>query len=135
MSSYYIFAIVTGAVLSLIFIFLDKKTVRKEKTTNNKSFLIYVPVIFGTVNVILSVIFLISLIFFPDVFSKNITFENKNINFLYNIFSMYFYVLASPVSVCMVTLTIILKKNRNISGMKFLYCIITNITGAIVLMI
>jgi glycerol uptake facilitator-like aquaporin len=126
-----LFAIFGGTIASLVFLLIYKRHIKKYDTIKEKSFIINSPKIFGTINLILALVFGIWFIINPSVFSQNETIENKIVYILFSIFAMYFYVLALPLSIGSTVLTLFLKKN--LSKLRFLYYTITNITASIIL--
>lgn len=128
-----VFAIVTGAIASFIFFTIYKKHIKKYETIKEKSFLVNAPKIFGTINCIISLVFGIWYSMNPSAFSENQTIDSTVVYILMTIFFIYFHILALPLSIGSVTLTLLLKKN--ISKIRFLYYILTNIIASILLFV
>ena len=125
------FTLISGALVSLLFIFIFKRHIKKNGNVKEKSFTINTPKIFGTINIILAVIFGIWYISNPSSFSQNESVDSKIAFILLSIFFTYFYVLALPLSIGSITLTLFLKKS--ISKVRFLYYILTNSIASIIL--
>jgi hypothetical protein len=131
-----LFAVIGGSLASLIFFLIYKRHIKKNGTVKEKSFTLNAPKIFGTVNIILAIVFLVWYIIKPEAFSENATIENKIFYISFSIFAMYFYIFAMPLSIASAFSSImLLKKNSYIGGIKFAYYVSTNIIAAIILFI
>jgi hypothetical protein len=131
-----VFTILAGLIASLVFFLIYKRHVKKYGAVKEKSFTLNAPEIFGSINIILAVVFLVWYIVNPDAFSADTTIENKILYILFSIFAAYFYIFAMPLSIASVFSSIaLLKKNGYISGTKFVYCVLTNIIATSILFI
>jgi hypothetical protein len=126
-----IFAIITGAIASFLFIFILKRHIRKNGTVKEKSFIINVPKIFGTINIILAVVFGIWYIINHSAFSQNEQIGNMFVLVFLHIFFTYFHILALPLSIGSIVLTLFLKKY--IKRIWFVYYILTNAIATTIL--
>jgi hypothetical protein len=127
-----IFTIISGAIVSFIFFLIYKRHIKKFGTIQEKSFTMNAPKIFGSINILLSLVFGLWFIVNPSMFSSDIQMpKNKIILILSHIFFTYFYVFASPLSIASSVLSIITKKT--LRKTTFLYTIIVNIIASILL--
>jgi hypothetical protein len=128
-----LFTLISGVIASFLFFLIFKRHIRKNGNVKEKSFIVNAPKIFGTINIILAVVFGIWYVSNPSAFSQNEPVNNKIVFILLSIFFTYFYVLALPLSIGSSVLTLFLKKS--ISKIRFLYYILTNIIASIILFI
>ena len=128
-----LFTVFGGAIASLVFFFIYKRHIKKYGTVKEKSFTINAPKIFGTINIFLVLVFGLWFVINPSHFSQNETIDNKIVFILFSIFVMYFYVLALPLSIGSVSLTLLLKKHIN--KLIFLYGFFTNTIASIILFV
>ena len=129
----FLFYIIAGIVISALFFVAYKLQTRKEKGIRQNSILLYVPMIIGTINMLISIYLIIMIVFVHSNFQ--ISFSNETADFFYNIFESYCYLFASPVSLGALTLTVLLRKNQYFTGKMFWYSLITNIISVVALSI
>jgi hypothetical protein len=127
------FTIFAGTIVSLVFLFVYKKHIKKHGTVMEKSFTANAPKIFGTVNVFLSLAIGIWYIANPSAFAQEGGIDNRIAFVVLSIFYTYFHVLALPISIGCTALSVLIKKY--ISKLWFLYCILTNIIASILLFV
>ena len=128
-----LFTLIAGAIASFLLLFIFKRHIKKNGNVKEKSFTINAPAIFGTINIILAIIFGIWYVSNPSAFSQNEPVDNKVLFILLSIFFTYFHILSLPLSIGSTILTLFLKKNIN--KIRFLYYILTNVIAAIILFI
>lgn len=128
-----LFTLISGVIASVLFLFIFKRHIKKNRSVKEKSFTINAPKIFGTINIILVAVFGIWYVLNPSAFSQNEPINNKLVFILLSIFFTYFHVLALPLSIGSTILTLFLKKS--ISKIIFLYYILTNVIASIILFI
>jgi len=129
---YKIYYIVAGIIFAVIFYTVYKLLIKKENI-KFKKILINIPIIIGIINIIITIYLFIMIVFIHSSFE--ITFNNCILNIIYEIFSTYYHIFASPISVGALTLVILLNKNNNLIGFKYWYGLILNIISAIALAI
>jgi len=126
-----LFTLIAGAAVSFLFRFIFKRHIKKNGNVKKKSFTINAPAIFGTVNIILAIVFGVWYVSNPSAFSQSEPIDNKIVFILLSIFFTYFHVLALPLSVGSTVLTLFLKKSIN--KIRFIYYILTNAIASIIL--
>jgi hypothetical protein len=119
-----LFAVILGALFSGLFLFILKRHKKKNEDVKKRSFIINAPVIFGTINIIIILVIGIWYILNPGIFSKNVQIKNQFLLILSHIFYTYFYILAMPLSIGSVVLSLFLKEN--IAKKRYFYGIIAN---------
>jgi hypothetical protein len=94
-----LFTFISWAVVSFLFVFIFKRHVKKNGNVKEKSFIVNVPKVFGTINIMLAIVFGIWYVSNPSAFSQNEPIDNKIVFILLSIFFTYFHVLALPISI------------------------------------
>ena len=127
------FTVVAGTIASLVFFFAYKRHIKKNGTLKEKSFTKNVPKIFGSINIVLVLLIGIWFIVSPSGFSQSEAVDNKMLLILSHIFYTYFHILALPLNIGSVTLTVLMKKHIN--NTRFMYYMLTNVIASICLFI
>lgn len=122
-----------AAAFGLLYLIYRRK-VKKDNLTK-KSFLYVMPPIIGIINFILAGIFMLLYVLNPASFSPEQTITSPVAYVLFTIFSTYFYVLALPLSIGCVGISVMLYKKQYNGGKKFVISTITNSVGAVLLAI
>jgi hypothetical protein len=132
------FTIIAGIIVSYVFYFIYKRHIHKNGIIKEESFMISAPKIFGSINIILLLIFVLWRIVTISAFTEIEIIDTKVIIFsiiywvLTYLYSFY-PILALPLSIGFVVLSLLIRKNLN--KLRFIYCFISNLIASIMLFI
>jgi hypothetical protein len=132
------FTVIAGIIASYVFYFIYKRHINKNGIIKEGSLIINAPKIFGSINIILSLIFVIWRIVTISAFTKIEIIDTKVIIFsIISLVLRYLYlfypILALPLSIGFVILSLLIRKNLN--KLRFMYCFISNVIASIMLFI
>ncbi|HKL41249.1 MAG TPA: hypothetical protein VJ962_01515 [Clostridia bacterium] len=113
--------LISGAVFYFAFRYIFRQT---DKVNPKK-----IPLVFGYINVILGIIFLVMYFMNPSAFSPDITINNQVLYILMAIFSTYFYSLAPGISTGNLMIIYKQKKQALIKNNHFYLALISNLTA------
>jgi hypothetical protein len=99
-----------GIAFGLLYLMYRQKT--KNNNLKSKSFLCVVPPIIGVINCVLDGIFILLYILNPASFSSEQSIVSPIAYVLFTIFSIYFYMLALPLSIGCAGISVVLLNSR-----------------------
>lgn len=128
------YCILGGVIAFGLLYWMYQRKVKRNSLTN-KSFLCVAPPIIGAINCILAGTFMVLYILNPASFSSEQNIISPVAYVLFTIFSIYFYILALPLSIGCTGISVVLYKKQHISIKKHVLITVTNCIGAILLAI
>lgn len=104
-----------------------------KKGSINNSVLLKIPPIAGVFNFVIAGAFLLLFILKPTAFSSEQTIQSPLMNVFFTIFSTYFYILALPLSLGYVGISILLKQKQYLVKGNYWVSVFSNGIGAIMI--
>jgi len=125
------YGIAGGAVVLGIYYWLYKRTQKKSSMVKPSAFVVRAPLIFGWINAVLGVVFLVYYLIAPAAFSEDTSLFSSFGLVLMTIFSSYFYFLAMPISIGSIGIAVVKKKQAVISAKRFWLLLGLNVVGTL----
>lgn len=126
------YIVIGGAATFGLLYWVYRRKINKG-TLSTKSTYARIPPIVGLVNFILPSSFMTLYVLAPALFSPDQTISSPIMYVLFTLFSVYFYVLAMPLSMGCIGLATILYQKQYLSKSKFIFSTSSNGIGTVLL--